>query len=387
MEKKLTLKQMFLNKIDDSPRGYAEELAKISGSYSSGSNLKKVLKSEDKEFDSFNGLVKMVQYVFGEDEQKLMEQYSKEIDVNNKNARYMLEYLSSHRILDSLKQLIDKMLECKNKESKEWARVYSIQHEWSLNYHNLDIISILKTLNEFKTNIPELNTLISIMKCNSCYKQKMYKISFEISRDIKFQIENLKDDFVKCSYTVKLNEIMSYLSLRVRNEPETARKYAEDVLELNIGETFNGYAKYIIGYSYFFTSYEKAKENLCESVKIYTSIDRLQAAEDVKEEIELLDVLWDKDIFTVYYSEKYKYYWLARKNKSFDIESTKLDSDDPFYFLIKGMKENNTNILQQSLIRFIKRGDMFLANLPKVELLKRGFNEDVLNDLLSIYVS
>jgi hypothetical protein len=329
----------------------------------------------------------MVKYAFGNEEQKLMEQYSMEIDVNNKSARHMLEYLSCNRKLDSLKRLIDKMSECKNSQSKEWAKVYSLQHEWQTDFYGLDFNVILNRLNDFRTNVIELNTLISILRCNCYYKNRMYKMSFELSHGIQNSIENLKEEYIRSSYGVKFNEIMSYLSLRVCNDSENARKYAENVLELNIGKTFNAYAKYIIGFSYFFTSYEKAKESLNESVKIYESLNRPRAAIDVKEELELLEIVWDKDVFSVYYCEKYKYYWMARNNVDFNINDVNLDLEDPFCYLIKGMKENNTNVLLQSIIRFVKRGDMFLANLSRIELLKRGCDENVINDLLNMYVA
>jgi hypothetical protein len=104
---KLTLKELILAEIKKSPRGYAEQLAKLSGSYSSGTNLTKVLRNPSSEFDSLQGLIRIVKHVFGEDEKRLMEQYSTEIDPNNKSARHMLEYLSVNRMLDSMKSLIE----------------------------------------------------------------------------------------------------------------------------------------------------------------------------------------------------------------------------------------------------------------------------------------
>jgi hypothetical protein len=382
-----TLKQMILEKIDHSPRGYSEELAKISGSYSSGSNLKKVLKSPDKEFDSLSALLKIVAHIFGKEEKKkLMEQYSTEIDPNHKCARSMLEYLSVNRLLDSLKLLIDRMLECKNKDSREWAKLYKIQYEWQKDFYGVDFIETLNKLNEFKTNIHELNTLINIMKCNTYYKNKMYRMSYELSKDVLNSIENIKDYFIKNSYLVKWNEIMSYLSLRVFNQPEQARIYAQNVLNSNVGLTFKAYANYILGCSYMFTDYDKSKDYLIDSAKMYTSLNRNDAADNVKEEIELLDIMWDKNIFSVYYSKEYKYYWLMRNNKLIYEELENLNIEEQFYLLIKGMKENNTDTLLLSLIKFIKNGDLFLANLPKVELIKRGFSEEVINALLGIYL-
>jgi hypothetical protein len=380
-----TLKQMILDSIDQSQRGCAEELAKISGSYSSGSNLKKVLLSPSKEFDSLNGLIKIVRHLFGEDEKKLMEKYSTEIDPNNKTARYMLEYLSVNRLLDSMKQLINKMLDCKNKDSREWAKVYSLLYEWQTDFYGMDFNVFISRLDEFKTNIHELNTLITIMRCNIYYKEKLYKMFYEISRTLQFSIENIKDEFIKTCYSVKYNEIMSYLSLRIFNEPEKARQYAQIVLDSDIGKTFNAYAHYVIGCSYLFTDYEKAKDHLYQSSKTYMDINRKDAADNVNEERELLEIVWDKDIFSIHTNKDYRYYWMVKTNRQIPEELENLNLDKPFYFLIKGMKENNTESLLHSMIVFVKQGDLFLANLPKNELLKRGYSENIVKELLNIH--
>jgi hypothetical protein len=382
-----SLKQLILDEINKGKRGYAEEIAKISGSYSSGSNLKKVLINPDKEFDNLNGLIKIVKYLFGDDEKKLMEQYSKEIDPNNKCARHMLEYLSVSRQLDSLKRLIDKMLECKNKESREWAKMYSILHEWQTDFYGIDFLDVLNRLNEIKTNIPELITLIDITRCNCFYKNKVYRVSFELSHSISRSLDYIKDDYIKSSYSVRYNEIMSYLALRVFNDHDKARIHAQSVLDYNVGKSLNAYAYYILGCSYLFTEYDKSKEYLKESAKIYIDLNRIDAADNVKEEIELLDIVWDKDIFSVYYSREYKYYWLTRNNKVINVELETLNLEEQFYLLIKGMKENNIDLILQSLIMFVKKGDLFLANLPKLELLKRGYNKDIIQSLLEFYVS
>jgi hypothetical protein len=382
-----SIKQLILEEINKAPRGYAEELARISGSYSSGSNLTRVLRDPKKDFDNLQGLIKIVRHIFGEDEKNLMEQYSTELDVNNKIARYMLEYLSVNRMLDSMKNLIDKMIECSNKDSIQWAKVYSLQYDWQTNFYGMEFNAFTNRLDGFKTNIHELNTLISIMRCNIYYKEKMFKMFYELSRTIQFSIENIKDEFIKSSYTVKYNEIMSYLSFRVFNEPEKARQYAQTVLDSNIGKTFNAYAHYVIGCSYLFTDYEKAKANLYQSSKIYTEINRKDAAENVDEERELLEIVWDKDIFSVHTNKDYRYYWLIRNNRPIPDDLENLALDKPFYFLIKGMMDDSIESLLQSLIIFVKQGDLFLANLPKFELLKRGYSDNIIQELLNIHIT
>jgi hypothetical protein len=380
-----TLKQLILEVINKAPRGFSEDLARISGSYSSGTNLTRVLRDSKKEFDNINGLIKIVRYIFGEDEKKLMEQYSKEIDVNNKTARHMLEYLSVNRMLDSMKNLIDKMSVSKNKDSRDWAKLYTILHEWQSDFYGIDFLSILQRLTEIKTTIHELNVLINITRCNCYYVNRVYRMSNELSHGIGKSLENIKDEYIKLSYSVRYHEIMSYLSLRVLNDPKKARIHAQSVISCNVGEALNAYANYILGCSYLLTDYDKSKEHLIKSVNYYNINNRKDAADNVMEEIELLDIMWDKDIFSVYYSKEYRYYWYMRNKKEINIDLESLNLNQQFHLLIKGMKEDNTDFLMQSLIMFVKNGDLFLANLPKIELLKRNYNKDTIEALLNIY--
>jgi hypothetical protein len=53
-----------------------------------------------------------------------------------------------------------------------------------------------------------------------------------------------------------------------------------------------------------------------------------------------------------------------------------------YKFFIKGLKENSEKILMLSLIKYMKNNDKFLANLPKLELLKQGYDEDILFELI-----
>jgi hypothetical protein len=375
---------MILNEIDNQPRGYAEILAPIAG-YAKGGGLKKPLRDEKKEFDNFNGLVNLVKFLFPNDEQKLMAEYSKTLDPCNKSARIMLEYLSCNRLLEPMKELIDKMLTCKNVESKEYAKVYEILLTWQLNYHDLDVNKILNAVEEIRTENQDLQTLLKLMKCNCYYRKRLFKMSYEISQDVELLVDSLKDEFIKNSYTVKLYEIKSYISLRVLNQPVEARKYAEKVLELNIGRTFNAYANYIIGCSYFYSSYDTAKSKFDLSIEIYKSINRSKAVDDLMEISELLDVVWDKEIFTVSYCKEYRYYWMIKNNLNINDNFINVILDEAFHYLIKGMIDNDLDSLMKSIMRFLKRGDAFLANLPRMELLKRGFSEIMIDELMNIH--
>jgi hypothetical protein len=98
MKEQLTFKAMILNELDNGAKGLtADELAVTSGTYSSGSNFRKVLRDEKKEFEQFQGLVKIVTRIWDNESVVAMVKYSEEVDPKKKSARNFLEYLARNR--------------------------------------------------------------------------------------------------------------------------------------------------------------------------------------------------------------------------------------------------------------------------------------------------
>jgi hypothetical protein len=375
---------MILEKINKSQRGCAEHLAKISGYYSSGTNLMRVLRNPSKEFDNLNALIRIIRYLFGDDEKKLMVQYSTEVDVNNKSARHILEYLSTNRLLDSMKNLIDKMANCKNRESREYAKVYQLQYQRHTDYYSLDTESFIKSINEIKTNVKELKVYLNLLKFYLAYYIQDYRMASSLSKIISLDIDDIKDEYIKSAYKAKYDEALSYIYLRVFNQPEESREKSEAVLNNTVGLGAITYAYYTMGCSYMFSSYDQSLGYLNKSIELYKSLNLESAVKDVKEKVDLLNVIWEKneDIYSI--TPK-----LLQDSKRGVLQESSLmrfkdEIDISFYYLIRGILDNNTDQLLLSLIEFIKIGDTFMGNLPKLELLRRGFNEEVLKALISI---
>ncbi|TCI99579.1 hypothetical protein E0Y62_27295, partial [Cytobacillus praedii] len=121
------LYQKILNKLDEQ-RGLSEELALISG-YKNGQALRKALR-EQREFGSFNGLVKLVQELFPNEENQLLSEYALTLDPNKQTARCMLEYAEIYKLTVLRRELVTKMKDCSNIVSKQWAEI----HEIDINY-------------------------------------------------------------------------------------------------------------------------------------------------------------------------------------------------------------------------------------------------------------
>jgi hypothetical protein len=146
------------------------------------------------------------------------------------------------------------------------------------------------------------------------------------------------------------------------------------------------YAHYTIGCATMFTSYEKSIKHFNKSIELYQASNRDKAViDDVKGRIDLLNVIWDKDQDIICSIDAKLLHEVKNGNlTAFQLEQYKDKLEETFYYLIKGIRENNNDLLLQSSILFLKKGDTFFGNLPRIELLKRKFNKDVLNALVSL---
>lgn len=372
-----------MNVIEQSPRGYAEELAKVAG-YANGGGLKKPLKDESRDFESLDGLVQLVKHLFPDQEMTLLQEFSKTLNVNKELSRYMLEYLSCNRLLESMDQLLTRMEESSNKTSREWAKVYRLQYQWQTEYYNIEPMEILEKINSINTDVPELKTLLNVMTCNVFYRDKNYKVAYKLYNGIKQGLIQIKELYIRKALTVKSNEIAAYLFLRVQDKPEEAREKALEVLSLNVGDTFNAYANYVIGCSYFYTSFEKANQYLNLSKTTYEKIGRTEAKNDIIDNIEKLEILWNKteDRFFVTYENKLFNMIKNGNDVTEQLEANKGKINEAFYNYLMGLVKNDTNLLTLSMIQYSKKGDSFWARLPMIELKKNGVHEMLLNELL-----
>jgi hypothetical protein len=372
----LTLKQRILNKIDDSPRGFADELASISGTYSSGSNLKKVLRDPKKEFEKFNGLINIVRHIWGNESSKMMAKYSEEIHPNKNTARNLLECLSTSREFEAFNNLLDRMDNCTNVESKEWAKIYRLQYKYELAKSCTEFNEVLKEIREIKVNSFELKIYKNLL-LNYCFNLlKNYDSTKFLTKEIEQDIELIENGYIKDMYLIRLNEVKSYTNLKVYNNPVAARECADKIISSNARTAFKAYAYFIKGLSYLFTSYDNTVNYLNESIKLYESINRQHDIKEIKEEVEFAKVYWDKfENEKCLYIKSYLLY-NVKKGKDISNELTKANIEPEFKLYLEGLSAKSNKKLMLSLIKFIKKNDMFLANLAKIELFNNGIDED-----------
>lgn len=364
-------------------------LAKAAG-HSSTSTISKWLGKTEKELDSVNAFLSIIREIAPQCEQKLIEKHVQKLDPKKKAARQMLEYLSNNRLLEAMRLLLDKMKDCSNDESKEWAKVYELQYEWQVNYFTLDADLHLKKLRKLKSDDPNLIIFVQLMKCYAYYKKENDTMSSEIAEELMSELETLEDGFIKTSYTAKVNEVLSYINLWVKSDTEEARKNATFVIESKIGKTFTAFAYHVIGYSYYYESFEKAEKNLLISREIYRELGREAAVTDADDTIERIKLFWDlKDSSEGFVSIQNELMYRSLKGENVvDLLEKSKDEIycDAIYCVIKGYSENSNEILHQAALKFLKKGNTFCAKVPMLALKKRGYSEVILNEMTSFHL-
>lgn len=387
---KLTLKQMILNEIDNRPRGYAEELAALSG-YSSGSALKKVLKDEKKEFEKFSALVKIVHELFKDKIKQTMTDYASTLDVKKQTARYFLEYCQIHTFHEIKEMLIEKMINCGNSQSEEWAKIYQIKSLFMKKEIGLgDAISRFSAINPKQ---PETEAAIEIYKSYCYLEEQKYNMVYDTLLSIGNSIDEIKEPYIKDLFKGRYQLLMIEHYFR-RDELEKARDYCKDLL-LNDMEMFRGWAYLHLGNSFIIDDFDKAYEYFNKGLEVggqkYKNLKS-----NIKTSINFVSNLWGKnpeyldlnsdnhnDVTEIafYYIQKGQKTEAEKVLDAIDV-NTLTHNQRGFFYYYKGLLMKDVDCFAESIISFKLSGDTYYRKLPLLELEKLNYPKSIIKALL-----
>jgi hypothetical protein len=380
---KLTFKQLIKNIINTGERGYKTRLAQVAG-YAQAGGLSKVLDKEEKEFENFNSIINLVTFLWEDKEIEMMIKYSNEIDPNKKTARNFLEYFAMNRQFEQMNALVDKMEKSKNTESKEWAKLYKMIYVYEQCKTKDELINLIREVGLISVNIYEL-VVFKKMLMNYCYSQLCdFTVVKTLSQEIERDVKMIEDSFMKEMYTIRSSQINSYNYLRVFNNPKAAINYTDNVINSTATISFKAYAYFIKGYSYLFTSHENTVNNLLKSIELYKEQNREKDVEDLREKVEFANVYWDKfnDGKCEFIKNQILFDIKNGKDVTNELAENKDKIDLEMGLYLEGLNTNNEKKLLLSLIKYMKKNDLFLGNLAKIELLRIGYDEEILQELI-----
>jgi transcriptional regulator with XRE-family HTH domain len=289
-----------------------------------------------------------------------------------KNLKCALEFLSSHRRLDELELLIQTINnEYDSKELRNWTDLYKILIKHQRNPNDTDYIYELR---EYFPKSVETKILSSIVEIYYFHRKNEYKNIFEKSVNLPHCFEMIKDEFIRDSFEFRLCEILGYISLYWLADSKKAREYASKIIFKDNCAVFAVSSYYIMGMSLIFEDYDKCLYYLNKYDELLRKYDWKSYIEDLHNStIPFINNLWGKtnssdeisDISEkAHYEAKY-----GNKETAIELLDNLVENESALALYYRGIAENDSTILLQSLVKFMKSGNKFFAKLP-YELLK-----------------
>lgn len=378
---------MILNCIEDKQRGYSEQLATIGG-YSSGSALRKVLLDDKKEFEKFAGLIRIVEELFPEDAKSIMSEYALTLDPNKQSARFMLEYAELNGLKELRQELINRMIECSNAQSREWAEV----HQIDISYLNGEF-DFLKSVGKFAsigTKTKEMMIYSQILRAYCNLDQQFYDMAEQIVLPLEMMIQEIKEEYILDSFTGRILLILGECYNR-KGAKEKARQICNKMINNVKCKKFVAWGLLQLGNSWMLESFDKSNQYLMKGYMLSFEFDE-KINTNIKRSLNFLDNLWKKqprnlDLNSNHPSDLHEIAFYYINHKQFTKAMDVLNKDDlnvitnnqrGFHFYLKGLITNKISDYAESVKAFMKSKDYLFRELPLIQLEKLGVDKGIL---------
>jgi hypothetical protein len=385
---RLSLQQMILNEFE-ADTGLATRMAKLVG-YSSPGALGKIFKDEKKEFANFYCLVKIVRAIFPEDEKSLMAEHSTTLDPNKQTARLMLEYLNTANLHKEKKVLIDRMLKSSNAISKEFAKIYEVDHNSMMKLE--DFNGTLGKYLSLNNKTTEGKVITEILKCYSFLDEHEYTMIKRSLDSISTMVHEIKDEYLKeillCRYSLLL------VGYHVRNDEKMkVRDICWSLINQVEDDYFKSWAYLHIGNSYIIEDYEKSYNYLMTGLQLNSGNNN--AVLNLKRSINFVSNLWNKeslllDLKSENPSDRHEiaFYYIQHGQKqmalntldSLDFEKLSINQK-AFHMYYRGLLNDDLDCFAESIAYFRESGDFFFRQLPLMEISKMQVPNSILRAL------
>jgi hypothetical protein len=286
------------------------------------------------------------------------------------NIRYALEYLAVNRQINELEELITKINNrYSSKDLVDWAKGYSLL---ALYLKGNEPCAVLNQLRLYTPKTCEMKVLVLITEIWCRNKMREYSTMNSLVSGLDLTINEIKDEYIKESYGLRVKEVLAFVQLYKFNNKEVARKYAEEIIFSDFSPTFTANASYILGMSYLFDNYDECLGNILRHRELLMESGRHAEIEVIdNNDLPFINNIWKKhneQPKTNDISEKAHYEAIiGNKGSALELINGAIEKDGPsgFKLYYKALATNDKSLFMQSLIFFINRkGDKFYANLP-----------------------
>jgi hypothetical protein len=322
----------------------------------------------------FPHLLNVAKFVFKTDYVNVFKEWCLNL-TQPKNIRYSFEYLAVNRHVNELEDLINKTLkQSSNAILTEWATAYNILLDY---LKGGDVDEILVKCRLLTPKCLEMKILMALVEVYCRNKKREYSSMMSVVSGVDLYISQIKEEYIRESFSLRLKEILSYLHLYKFNEPLKAREYANEIISADMSATLTTNSYYIVGMSFLFDNYDECLGNI---MKYRELLDKHGRKTDItvvdNNDIPFVNSVWNKhqcrpetnDISEI------SHYESVNGNKELALElinkAIEEDGESGFKLYYKALASGDKSLFMQSVIYFVsKKGDKFFANLPYKQLI------------------
>lgn len=316
----------------------------------------------------FPTLLKVAKFLFKNDYFQTFKAWCLHLN-GPKNIRFALEYLAVNRQTEELRLLIDKIYKMfPTRDLIDWAECYTILLDY---YNGVNISEVMNKLRLYSPKSTETKILSSIIEVYCKNKSREYNSMQSLILGLEDSIKEIKEEYIRESFELRLNEILAYINLYRLNKHEVARFHAEKIISSDICATLSASAYYIVGMSYLFSNYDECLGNILRYRDLLVELGREAGLlEVVNNDLPFINNVWNR------HTERPKtndiseiaHYEAVRGNGAEALslieKVIKEKGENGFKLYYKALATNDNALHLQSLIYFSKKGDMLYANLP-----------------------
>ncbi len=374
------LKQMLKNKIE-LEKGLVNKLVNISG-LKSRSSLYKFLNEKDRELDNFEGLLDMVRFTFPQQEFEIMDTYLRDVNPNGKTARLSLEYASVNRFNELKMFMIEKLKDCQNAVSREWAKTYEIDQQVMDGQLSPNEANIM--YDELTLKTQEMKVVSKVFMIYNYFDMNMIDRCQQVATFLEDGIAQIKKySFLRKSLLCRIGLINMHIGSR-----DEAIRNGNLVFDNAVSELTKAVAYHNISIVYISESYDVAYSYLTKALEIYKKHNSSNIS-STKQTINFLQNYWHKEPGFLDFTSNETFdlheiaFYYIQKNQNDNavaiLDKINLEKESHFskgfHYFYRGLISQRREDFFQSVIEFKYANQKMYCHFPLLELRKLGEDE------------
>jgi hypothetical protein len=297
------------------------------------------------------------------------------------NLRLAMEYAATFNYFDLQRVLYDINVGL-GRVNKDYAEVYSIYLDFQEKTKTTE--ELFAEINDYNPKYLETELFKMIVQCSLYYREKNYREMHRLSTILYKKIGQVKNEYLRESYMARICDIIARTYLFYKNDVKKARFFATSLKDNEFSAKRKIHADYIMSMSYFFEDYQICLDYLLKYQKSLLDIGDIALAKELdNKEIPFIKNHWDK-CFEIDSNDmaEVAHFHIKKGNTTAALNILKgMEPLTTFQLYYKGLALNDPQILSLSFVEFMRTGNRFYANLPKIELKKHenyGFFAELL---------